>query len=101
MTGYKAFQSLPTFVDQLHRHQFTGDVTTANRLMGSDEYLSLLMCVYRSREIHEPQSNSSVAELSSDVLELIEIVYYFHEHYQEWVLHLLDNETEDDASELL
>ena len=96
-------QSLPTFIDQLHRHQFTGDVTTANRLMGrSDEYLSLLMCVYRrSREIHEPQNSSSVAELSSDVLELVEVVYHFREHYQEWVLHLLDNETEDDASELL
>lgn len=93
-------QSLPTFIDQLHRHQFTGDVTAANRLMSrSDEYLSLLMCVYRrSREIHEAESSSSIAELSSDILELVEVVDHFREHYQEWVLHLLDNETEEGTS---
>ena len=94
-------QSLPTFVDQLHRHQFTGDVTAANRLMSrSDQYLSLLMCGYRrSREIHEvTKSSSGIAELSSDVLELVEVVYQFREHYQEWVLQFLDNDREDNTS---
>ena len=95
-------QSLPTFIDQLHRHQFTGDVTAANRLMSrSDEYLSLPMSVYRrSREIHV-ESVTSITDLSSDILELVEVIYHFHEHYQEWVLHLLDNETEDAAGSLL
>ena len=49
----------------------------------SDKYLSLLMSVYRSREIHA-ESDTSITELSSDILELVEVVYHFHEHYQEF-----------------
>ena len=32
------------------------------------------------------------------LLELVEVVYQFREHYQEWVLQLLDNDRKDNTS---
>ena len=84
-------QSLPGFVGQLYRHQFTGDITTADRLMSRcEEYLSLLICIYRRGS--EIEDDSGI-ELLSDIQELIDIVHYYCEHYQEWVLQLLDENT--------
>ena len=78
--------SLPGFVHQLYRHQFTGDITTADRLTSRcEEYLSLLTCIYRriNGEVPRVTEVGNVAELSSDFQELVEIIDHYREHYQE------------------
>ena len=94
-------QSLPGFVDQLHRHQFTGDIVTADRLSSRcEEYLSLLLCIQQrvDGEVCQVSDANSVVELSSDVQELVEIIHHYHEHYQDWVLQLLDENIDDNPS---
>ena len=78
-------QSLPGFVDQLHRHQFTGDIVTADRLSSRcEEYLSLLLCIQQRVDGEVCQaSDANRVELSNDVQELVEIIHDYHEHYQD------------------
>ena len=86
-------QSLPGFVDQLYRHQFAGDIVTVDRLRSRcEEYLSLLICIYRraNGEVGQVTDINGIVEFSNDIQELVEIIHHYSEHYQEWVLQLLD-----------
>ena len=85
-------QTIPGFVHQLERHRTTDELATANQLHGRClDYLSLLLSLYRRATELVPEDE----DIQSDILEIIEFIGLYDAHYQEWVLHLIDSDTEN------
>ena len=87
-------ESITAFMEQLHRHEYTDDLllTDTLRLCGRcDNYLSLLQALQRRGEEElEVNEDNSLRQLVADIQAIAVYIALRAEHFQDWVLHLID-----------